>query len=277
MEKTLTYLLDNPKDISNVTSIKTEYEIFKKNEVFILKYFGNKAKGFFIEDSAYIIFEKKPEVLFIIKKKGFNREDFEFKDIHLDISGKSNRNSANYIKLLKEDLRNYKIGILLLVVIYLIIFCTSNEMTSLKNLNNNFISIVSIFIGMLFVFATLFYEKEEIGQAIKNGKAQDIFFTDKYIFVLSMISLIFVIISNGIIEYVATSEIIINFKQFIKDNVYFIYLFIKYWSVYILTGISVILNYICFRSIIDYYLNKIKSQAINIQIKNIKNTIINKK
>lgn len=277
MEKNLTYLLDNPKDITHISSINTDYETFKKNEIFILKNFGSKAKGFFIEESAYIIFENKPEILFVIKKKNYNREDFEFKELNIDVTGKSNRKSENYISLLKSDLLNYKIGIPILMILYVFIFCTSSEMTSIENLNNTIISIVSIFIGMLFVFATLFYEKEEITQAIKNGKGQDMFFTDKYIFVLSMISLILVIISNGIIKYVATAEIIINFKQYIKDNIYCIYWLIKYGMVFILTGISVILNYICFRSIIDYYLNKIKSQAINTQIKNMRDSIVNKK
>lgn len=277
MEKSLTHLLDNPEDITHITSIKTDYETFKNNEIFILKYFGSKANGFFIEDSAYIIFEDKPEILFIIKNKNYNREDFEFKELNIDIIGKSNRKSANYFNLLKSDLINYKIGIPVLLVLYLIIFCSSKEMTSLENLNNTIISIVSIFIGMLFVFATLFYGKEEIGQAIKNGNAQDMFFTDKYIFVISMISLILVIISNGIIQYVATTEFIINIKQYIKDNIYFIYWLIKYAMAYILTGISVVLNYICFRSIIDYYLNKIKSQAINIQIKDMRDKIIKNK
>lgn len=277
MEKSLTYLLDNPNDIKHITSVKTDYETFKDNEIFILKNFGNKAKGFFIEESAYIIFEKKPEVLFILKKKEYNREDFEFKELDIEITGKSNRKSDGYISLFKSDLANYKIGIPILLFLYILIFCSSNEMTALENLNDTIINIVSIFIGTLFVFATLFYEKEEISQAIKNGKAQDMFFTDKYIFVLSMLSLICVIISNGIIQYVATTEFIINFKQYIKDNAYFLYWIIKYGSVYILTGISVTLNYICFKSIIDYYLNKIKSQAINTQIKNMKDSIINKK
>ena len=57
MEKNLTYLLDNPQDITHISSINTDYETFKKNEIFILKNFGSKAKGFFIEESAYIIFE----------------------------------------------------------------------------------------------------------------------------------------------------------------------------------------------------------------------------
>lgn len=277
MEKNLTYLLDNPQDIAHISSINTDYENFKKNEIFILKNFGSKAKGFFIEESAYIIFENKPEILFVIKKKNYNREDFEFKELNIDVTGKSNRKSENYISLLKSDLLNYKIGIPILMILYVFIFCTSSEMTSIENLNNTIISIVSIFIGMLFVFATLFYEKEEITQAIKNGKAQNMFFTDKYIFVLSMISLILVIISNGIIKYVATAEIILNFKQYIKDNIYYMYWLIKYGMVFILTGISVILNYICFRSIIDYYLNKIKSQAINTQIKNMRDSIVTKK
>lgn len=41
----------------------------------------------------------------------------------------------------------------------------------------------------------------------------------------------------------------------------------KYLISEVLTGVSIIFNYICFRSIIDYYLAKIKSKAINQHIK----------
>lgn len=274
METTLTYLLDNPKDIEHVTSIKSDYEMFKNNEIFLLKNFGKKAKGFFIEESAYIIFEERPEILFVVKKEYYNIEDFVFKEINFEIHGKSNRKIVTYKSLITADLLLYKKGIIILLLLYIIIFGTSQSTVSLENLNNNLINIVSIFIGMLFVFATLFYEKEEISQSIKNGTVQEMFFTDKYIFVLSMLSLILVIISNGIIQYTITNEYIINFIRYIKDHYYLCYWFAKSGVAQILTGISVILNYICFRSIIDYYLNRIKSQAINTKIKNMRNDII---
>ena len=56
----------------------------------------------------------------------------------------------------------------------------------------------------------------------------------------------------------------------------YIYWIIKYGIPELLTLISIVLNYICYRSIIDYYLAKIKSQAINRQIKEIKNNILDK-
>lgn len=278
MEINLNELLENPEKIKYVTVIKADYKTFKENENFVIQNLGKVAKGFFIERSSYIIFEENPNILVIIKKDCFNREDFYFKDIKIEISGKSNKKINNFFQMLKEDIKYYKLGILVLIGIYLIVFCTSNTITSIENLNNSFIDIISIFIGMLFVFATMFYEKDELDEEIKNGKAQELFFTDKYIFVLAMISLLFTIVSNGIINYELPNNVnIIGIKEFIKENYYYMYWIIKYGFSKLLTAISIILNYICYRSIIDYYLAKIKSQAINRQIKDIKDSIIDKK
>lgn len=277
MEINLIELLENPENIKNITTIRTDYQTFKDNEVFIQKNIGNNAKGFFIEKSAYIIFKEKPDILIIIKKEKFNREDFYFKNINVEIEGKSNRRINNVYTMLKNDLVSYKWQLIILTLIYIIVFCTSRSVIGLEGLNEMFIDIISIFIGMLFVFATMFYEKNELEEAIKNGRAQEIFLTDKYIFVLAMISMVLIIISNGILKYEILNNNIIVFKNFIKQNYYYIYWTIKYGIPEILTGISIILDYICFKSIIDYYLAKIKSKAINRHIKGIRENIINNK
>lgn len=277
MEINLIELLENPYKIEYVTVIKADYEVFKKNEVFIHKILGRSAKGFFIEKSAYIIFEERPNVLVIIKKEYFNREDFYFKDIEIEISGKSEKKINNFFQILKDDIKHYKLGLSIVILIYIIVFCTSNTIISIENLNNIFIDIISIFIGMLFVFATMFYGKDELDEEIKNGRAQELFLTDKYIFILAMLSLLFTIISNGIINYeIPNIGKILSVNEFIKQNYYYIYWIIKYGIPELLTLISIVLNYICYRSIIDYYLAKIKSQAINRQIKEIKNNILDK-
>ena len=277
MEINLIELLENPYKIEHVTVIKADYEVFKKNEVFIHKILGRSAKGFFIEKSAYIIFEERPNVLVIIKKEYFNREDFYFKDIEIEISGKSEKKINNFFQILKDDIKYYKLGLSIVILIYIIVFCTSNTIIGIENLNNIFIDIISIFIGMLFVFATMFYGKDELDEEIKNGRAQELFLTDKYIFILAMLSLLFTIISNGIINYeIPNIGKIVSVNEFIKQNYYYIYWIIKYGIPELLTLISIVLNYICYRSIIDYYLAKIKSQAINRQIKEIKNNILDK-
>lgn len=277
MEINLIELLESPYKIEYVTVIKADYEVFKKNEVFIHKILGRSAKGFFIEKSAYIIFEERPNVLVIIKKEYFNREDFYFKDIEIEISGKSEKKINNFFQILKDDIKHYKLGLSIVILIYIIVFCTSNTIIGIENLNNIFIDIISIFIGMLFVFATMFYGKDELDEEIKNGRAQELFLTDKYIFILAMISLLFTIISNGIINYeIPNIGKILSVNEFIKQNYYYIYWIIKYGIPELLTLISIVLNYICYRSIIDYYLAKIKSQAINRQIKEIKNNILDK-
>ncbi len=276
MDIELIQILDNPKNIKNATTIRTDYKTFKENEIFIQKKLGSNAKGFFIEKSAYIIFKEKPNILVIINKDSFNKEDFYLKDINIEIEGKSNRRINNFYTILKNDLSSYKFQLILLIFIYIIVFCTSKSITGLETLNGTFVDIISIFIGMLFVFATMFYKRDELDEAIKNGKAQEIFITDKYIFILAMVSLVLVIISNGILKYEISNNSIIEFKNFIKQNYYYIYLFLKYGISQILTGISIIFNYICFKSIVDYYLNKIKSKAINQHIKDIREKIINR-
>lgn len=273
MEISLLELLENPENIEKITTIRTDYQTFKDNEVFIQKNLGNNAKGFFIEKSAYIIFKEKPNILIIINKDSFNKENFYFKNINIEIEGKSNRRINNVYTMLKDDLVSYKYQLIILILIYIIVFCTTKSMIGLENLNETFIDIISIFIGMLFVFATMFYEKDELEEAIKNGRVQEIFLTDKYIFVLAMISMVLVIISNGILKYEISNNIIIEFKEFIKQNYYSIYWIIKYGISEILTGISIIFNYICFKSIIDYYLAKLKSKAINRHIKEIRENI----
>lgn len=273
MDIKLIEILDNPENIKNATTIRTDYKTFKENEIFIQKSLGSNAKGFFIEKSAYIIFEEVPNILVIINKDSFNREDFYLKNINIEIEGKSNRRINNFYTMLKNDLSSYKIQLLLLIFIYIIVFCTSKSITGLENLNETFVDIISIFIGMLFVFSTMFYKRDELDEAIKNGKAQEIFITDKYIFILAMVSLVLVIISNGILKYEISNNSIIELKDFIKQNYYYIYWIIKYGVSQLLTGISIIFNYICFRSIVDYYLTKIKSKAINRHIKDIRENI----
>ena len=275
MDIKLIEILDNPENIKNATTIRTDYKTFKENEIFIQKKLGSNARGFFIEKSAYLIFEETPNILLIINKDSFNREDFYLKNINIEIEGKSNRRINNFYTMLKNDLSSYKFQLLFIIIIYIIVFCTSKSITGLENLNETFIDIISIFIGMLFVFATMFYKKDELDEAIKNGKAQEIFITDKYIFILAMIALVLVIISNGILKYEVANNSIREFKDFIKQNYYYIYWIIKYGVSQLLTGISIIFNYICFRSIVDYYLTKIKSKAINRHIKDIREKIIN--
>lgn len=277
MEMSLLELLENPENIEKLTAIRTDYQTFKDNEVFIQKNFGNNAKGFFIEKSAYIIFEEKPNILIIINKDSFNKENFYFKNINMEIEGKSNRKINNVYTMLKNDLVSYKSQLVILILLYITIFCTNKSMIGLENLNETFIDIISIFIGMLFVFATIFYEKDELEEAIKNSKTQEIFLTDKYIFVLAMVSMELVIISNGILKYKISNNTIIEFKEFVKQNYYYLYWIIKYGISEILTGISIIFNYICFKSIIDYYLAKLKSRAINKHIRDIKENIIKNK
>lgn len=271
----LVNLLENPEDIEKATVISTEYQMFKDNEVFIQKYLGNKAKGFFIEKSAYIIFEKRPNILIIVNKENFNREDFYFKDISIQIEGKSNRRINSFITILKNDIFAYKYSLFLLILIYILIFCTSGSLSGIENLNSTFVDIISIFIGMLFIFSTMFYKENELDETIKNGKAQEIFLVDKYIFILAMLSLIFVIISNGILMYDLKIQCFTACAETIKNKCSSFYFFLKYGIPEILTGIAIAFNYICFRSIIDYYLEKIKSNAINRHIKGIRKSFIN--
>ena len=78
MEINLIELLENPQKLNYVTVIRTDYKTFEENEFFIEKNLGKFAKGFFIEKSAYVIFENKPKNIDLTNiNYGYNIKNFE--------------------------------------------------------------------------------------------------------------------------------------------------------------------------------------------------------
>ncbi len=255
--------------ISSQCSLKIEYEQFKSSIDFFTKYFGNEAKCVFSEKSAYVVFKNYSNILLIIHKNdGYNMEELYFKKLNMEITGTSKRKLPNFFKRLYNDILDNKLIItffsILMILIYKII---NNSTDSLRNLNDALINVISIFIGTLFVFITLFYEDEEkIDMMIENGKFEINSENDKYVFNISLISLVCILISNSMIEINHSNNILDKIKEYIKLNFNWIYCFIRNNISFFLTTIGIILLVICFSSITQYYLKKIKSNAINKKI-----------
>lgn len=255
--------------ISSQCSLKIEYEQFKSSIDFFTKYFGNEAKCVFSEKSAYVVFKNYSNILLIIHKNdGYNMEELYFKKLNMEITGTSKRKLPNFFKRLYNDILDNKLIItffsILMILIYKII---NNSTDSLRSLNDALINVISIFIGTLFVFITLFYEDEEkIDMMIESGKFEINSENDKYVFNISLISLVCILISNSMIEINHSNNILDKIKEYIKLNFNWIYCFIRNNISFFLTTIGIILLVICFSSITQYYLKKIKSNAINKKI-----------
>lgn len=250
-------------------NLKIQYEQFKDSIEFFIKYWGNEAKCIFSEKSAYIVFKKYSNVLIIVHKNdGYNIEELYFENLNMEITGTSKRKLPNFFKRLYNDILDNKFiicfFIFLMVLIYKVI---NNSNESLRNLNDALINVISIFIGTLFVFITLFYEDEnKIDLMIENGKFEINSENDKYVFNISLISLVCILVSNSMIEIQHTYNVLDKLKEYIKLNFNWLYCCIRNNISFLLTTIGIILLVICFSSITQYYLKKIKSNAINKKI-----------
>lgn len=272
MDINLEKLLENPSEIDKISVIKSDYSLFKSNMDFVYNTLGSNGEVFFIDNRAYVIFERNPQILVLLSKKdGFNKEDFYFKDVKIEICGKSNKYISGFFKRLLEDIKGYTKWLTVILLIYIVVFATSNTLTGIENLNNIFIDITSIFISMLFIFSTMFYSNDSLDKEAQNGKIQEIFVIDKYIFVLAMLALILTMVSNGLINYqICNHDDIKLIIEIIKEKFNWLYWFLKEGCAKTLTGIAIVFIFICYRSIIDYYLEKIKLQVINRQINKIR-------
>lgn len=255
--------------ISSQCSLKIEYEQFKNSIDFFTKHFGNEAKCVFSERSAYVVFKKYSNILVIIhKNNGYNIEELYFKNLNMKITGTSKRKLPNFFKRLYNDVLDNKLIITFFIILMILIYkIINNGADSLRSLNDALINVISIFIGTLFVFITLFYEDEKkIDIMIENGKFEINSENDKYVFNISLISLVCILISNSMIEINHSNNILDQIKEYIKLNFNWVYCFIRNNISFLLTTIGVILLVICFSSITQYYLKKIKSNAINKKI-----------
>ena len=267
-----------PERISQITNnlkINIGYEDLKNHIAFFTTYFGNNAKCIFTEKNAFMIFEQHPNILIsIIKKDGYQVEDLYFKDIKIQVVGTSKKNIKGFFRMLIEDIQNNIFKIVVFIIAYIFIF---NSIESLQQLNENLINIISIFIGTLFVFIAFFYEdKEKIKSMVDEGHFDSHFEIDKYIFKLGMLALTLIVVSNGVIN-LKCKGILTNIKDIISLHCKWVYILIKDYLPIVLTGIGLIFIIICFLSIIDYYLKKIKSNLITESIRNFRREFENKK
>lgn len=272
MELKFEDLIDRPEildTISTQCNLKLEYELFKSNINLIIHFFGNDAKCLFTEKSAYIVFKKHTNILIIIHKDdGFNKEDFFFENLNMSLTGTNKRKLPNFFVRLYQDIIDNKAIIFFFLILLIVIFrIFNNNNESLKNLNDALINVISIFIGTLFVFITLFYEDEKKIDIMLEKENFDINSeNDRYVFNISLISLVFVLISNSLMYMQNDNIILCNIKEYVKANFTFLYNLVKDNISFLFTTISVILLLICFKSITEYYLKKIKTSAINKKI-----------
>ena len=164
-------LIDKPEIIEITKSqcnLRIEYEQFKNS----------------------IDFKMHTNILIIIhKENGYNKEELCFENLNMQVIGTNKRKLLSFFKRLYIDIIDNKIIIIFFLLLLIVIFKIINNSTeNLKNLNDAIINVISIFIGTLFVFITLFYEDEnKIDSMIEMEKFEINSENDKYVFNISLI------------------------------------------------------------------------------------------
>lgn len=240
--------------------IKYTYNEFCENSDGILSKFGSNGFVMYTENKAFVYFDTTPEwMIYVIGEKRFEKDSFTKLGGGFDVIGKKGNKS---ICLFIEDIKNNIRKILIMSLFYVFIF---NPYTFDKEVfigvTDKLVDIVSIFIGMVFVFIGFFYgDKERTIEVYKKGLCDEEFSTDRYVLLLAFSSIILLVISNILAEV----SLINLVSLFIPTNVCNIILQynIKYYFCVLLLYLAVVNILICFDSLINYYLKTMRNKYL---------------
>lgn len=251
---------------NKIQEIKISYDDFIFFHNIFLNEFGRAGVLMILEKNATLTFIKYKNIRFlIVSTKTLIQGNFEKHLNGIRIIGATEKYDSK--KIFKQDIKNNIKIILLLSIFYFIIyngFLINQE--SLGKLNEYLIYIINVFIAAFFVFIAFFNgQKEKIIELYKNGTCDKFNANDKYIFKLSLAALTLAVLSNGIVFthfgferaiYLANK---VNLSQYLNLNTFQILRYIKFNISFIFTWVSIIFLVICFDSILNYYLNKIRN------------------
>lgn len=246
------------------TSSKTlKYEEYLQIKEQLLKEFGESGFVLYTENRAFLCFDTLPDMRFYITKDSvFSKSDFQLDTTKFQIIGRSKKEFGGTIDFFLEDIKNNRWKILCGSFVFILFFNPIwFNLELLLHINEILIDIVSIFLGMLFVFIGFFYgDKERTIEVYKKGRCDKEFFTDKYVIILSFIAILLLIFSvlvgnsysvdlpQSFMEY-PIMRTIINYK-------------VKYIICFLATYCSLIVLIICFDSLINYYLKTMRNKYL---------------
>lgn len=264
VRKKIDYLLKNSKlgtieiGFNDLFQNKSLVEYIKQN-------LGTKGIVLYSKRTAVLTFFDNTNIRFLItKKKPYNDTDFSaITDFNIDTYGTDPKLITNSFVSFWTDVWYNKLKIILFALIFFLIYGPFDfnfdlriDYENLGDLNDMLINIISIFIGTFFVFIGFFYsDKDKAIELYKSNVFDKYLKVDIYVFGLSLLGLIAIIVSNAIINIKNTNL----YSKF--DNYLTVYEFdlIKYALCLVITFFSITCLIICFDSITNYYFKKIRN------------------
>ncbi len=243
-----------------IGSIKLSYNEFSVIINNIKESLGYSGLVMISEKTAAISLEKNSNVRFIVtSNKEFSQKDFKcFDGIEFKIIGKERDKQEKYRKRIIDDILDNKFKIFIFLIIYALFYSIKISYDSLDKLNNSLVNVINIFIASFFVFIGFFYsDKIKNINLFKKGLFDKYLRIDLYILSLSFTSLVLCMISSTLINTSGISAFMNTILHLpIKLSKYS---FLKYYISLILTFISILCITICFDSIYNYYIKKIRT------------------
>lgn len=230
-----------------------------------LKEFGNTMDSgiiMFTENIALLYNPNNPTIRYKIVKRYeyFEKTDFDFLGEKFQIIGQGPKTIKSNDELFIEDIKGNKWKLLGCIIVYTLL---ANpyviELCTLSSLNEVMISVVGVYIGMLFVFIGFFYrDKERTMDVYKKGIGYKEYRTDKYVIGLSIIALVLFSVSfllcNVNLSKVPERIMHKPIMQMIQNN------HIVYWGAFILTLVAICILFIEFDTLINYYLKDFRNK-----------------
>jgi hypothetical protein len=249
--------------INNVktTEILT-LEEFNQNTDLILNFLGkrNSGLGIFSDDGATIFFDTAPDVTIIVKSKQFIQEE-DFPQFRLKSAGA--KKSINFNNFIYEELTLHWKSLVLIILIIGPFLLIQHDKEFVKELNTTIVSATAILIGVFLVFITFFYlGREHDVSYFAKGRFHTHFKNDKHIITMAFSSILFSMGSTGIAYYRFNEDI--NILYFLNQMT-----FRTFGKILVLphqqivagsfTLISILLFWISFKAMTDYYFQRIKN------------------
>lgn len=243
---------------------KVQYQVLCMYQEEVKQKLGNKGFIMFTDEIAVLCLNKELNLkVQIVGIKHFKRDDFKDLDFQLEIIGKGYDELLGPIKQYFIDLKDNAIVIMIMSILYIFVFNLENINTiGVVELCENLLNIVSIFAGIVFVFIGFIYSDRERAEKIfLMGNGDKYYSIDKYIMNLLMSVLAALVMTSVVGKISADNLPQAIVKMQINNEIMNIVIShrTQYLICHILGWFSLCSIIICFRALVDYYLNDLRS------------------
>lgn len=243
------------------TTITISEEEFKNLiETFRLELGNLNGFVYIFDNYAMLFLENANNVSIMIKSKKNITNLKVFNDNKITIFG--SRKTKSFFGFFWGEIKLHWLSLLLISLILGPFIIIQDSSDFIKELNTALISAMAILIGVFLVFITFFYlGTSHDTKYFSSGRYYEHFKNDKYIVNISILTVITSLFSIGVNYYKYRVESISYFEYW-PMYFYKVIISLKYQEVLsgVLTLVSILLFWISFKAMTDYYFNRINNQ-----------------